>query len=115
MGCLASFDDVLTHLLLCCVSSPRQVVRGTVEAVNESGGSADASRLEAWTLSAALLSRVLHRLFQFNASYCEVRFFWRRMGVQLQSYNLIVLGADAGAVAAFIWGGGVLRSQGEAW
>lgn len=50
-----------------------QVVRGTVEAVNESGGSADASRLEAWTLSAALVSRVLHRLFQFNADYREVR------------------------------------------
>ncbi|CAN0565908.1 unnamed protein product, partial [Ectocarpus sp. 12 AP-2014] len=29
------------------------------------------SRLEAWTLSAALLSRVLHRLFQLNASYFE--------------------------------------------
>lgn len=51
-----------------------QVVRGTVQAVNEAGGSADASRLEAWTLSAALLSRVLHRLFQLDARYYEVLF-----------------------------------------
>lgn len=54
----------------CCTGS--QVFRGAVEAVNEAGGSADASRLEAWTLSAALLSRVLHRLFQLNAAYFEV-------------------------------------------
>lgn len=58
---------VLLLLLLC------QVVRGKVQAVNEAGGAAEASRLEAWTLSAALLSRVLHRLFQLNASYFEVR------------------------------------------
>ncbi|CAN0537763.1 unnamed protein product, partial [Ectocarpus sp. 12 AP-2014] len=48
-----------------------EVVRRKVQAVNDAGGAAEASRLEAWTLSAALLSRVLHRLFQLNASYFE--------------------------------------------
>lgn len=50
-----------------------QAVRETISAASEAGGaSADVSRLEAWTLSAALLSRVLHRFFQLDLAYFQV-------------------------------------------
>lgn len=55
----------------CCGSA--QAVRETISAASAAGGaSTDVSRLEAWTLSAALLSRVLHRFFQLDVVYFEV-------------------------------------------
>ncbi|CAN0282761.1 unnamed protein product, partial [Ectocarpus sp. 13 AM-2016] len=73
-----SVESVLAWVLRFCrlggvehLVAALEVVRRKVQAVNEAGGAAEASRLEAWTLSAALLSRVLHRLFQLNASYFE--------------------------------------------
>lgn len=69
---LFAWAPACTHFTYLRCGCADQVFRGEVEAVNEAGGSADASRLEAWTLSAALLSRVLHRLFQLNAAYFKV-------------------------------------------
>lgn len=50
-----------------------QVVRGMVKSTDEAGGSADGCKLEARTLSAALLARVLHHFFQLNTSYFQAR------------------------------------------
>lgn len=64
-----------------------QVVRETVDLIDETGrGRADASRLEAWTLSAALVARVLHCLLQLDANYFHVRFVLFDAVVRLEGF-----------------------------
>lgn len=51
----------------------RQIIREMVSLVNNDEEAAEGSRLEAWALGAALLSRVLHRFFQLDRDYTQVR------------------------------------------
>lgn len=54
------------------------------------------SRLEAWTLGAALLSRVLHRFFQLDVAYFQVSTRWSVSTVLLSTVFFLQMAVGRG-------------------